>query len=427
MWDTVWSALGQRQRHGAGVFALGSTGQHARLIAPYRDGEPHTPDWDAERAIDEGYKACGWVYRCVAGKAELASSVPWRVWQLEDEQQGTEGRSGKAVMVPDHPYAHVLEHPSDNGAYGRVELISQAAHHLELAGNALIRQVKIGPKRDPKITELIAEVPIGVRPIADRVEWIRGYEYDDGNGSRRVWPRDIMIHARLTDPGDPRWGMSRLQALVRSVSTIQKGETMQLRRLHNDGRPSMVVTDESILDRRAREEAEDRLRDRRDVYQGGFMVLGGKQQLHKMGMSEKDLGLLETLGYNRDLIVIAFGYLPAGFSNDASTYNNIEIFVRHEWQLASRLNATLADAFTRALVPKEEWGQTWVAPDYSEVEPLQRTYVDEAEALEQMTKSGVTTDDAARVLQLPLPPQPGGDVVWRSATMVPDTERFEGE
>ncbi|MEM7048896.1 MAG: phage portal protein [Acidobacteriota bacterium] len=381
-----------------------ASGAPLRSLPGITPGSPYYPDWDAEKASEEGLKASAVVYRCVMGKAEKAASVPWCVWQRADHEDV------KGEPVPNHEYARLIEHPRRDGRYGRAELIASATAHLDLAGNALVRMLRAGIGAKVPM-ELNAEVPVGVEPIPHPIDFISEYQFDDAQRGRGTWPAEEIIHARRVDPGNPIWGLSVVQALARLIDLDVERDRMMLRRMVNDGRPSVILTDEALKTTQEREDVEDWLADRAERYRGGFMVLGGNQGLLSMGMSSRDLQQVESGAFTRDMLAIGFGYLAAGFSNDAATYSNAEIFVRHEWAgPVMSSNRILADAFTRALVPPDKWGEMWIAPDYSSVEALRENFIDKAKALRDLRDAGVALNDAKRYLDMPLPDQAGGDV-----------------
>ena len=388
-----------------------------RMVPGILDKEPHTPEFDPERALREGMKANAIVYRCITGKADRCASVPWRMYELTD--------AGKGKIVDDDPIARLVEFPHRDGAFGRQTLIYRTAMYLEGSGVGLIRKVGggirsrlLGSNAAPA-EELHPESPVGIRPIPDPVRFISGYEYEDAakQGALPRWDGDEIIHIRYEDPLDPYWGLSRLQALARTVDVLGESERLRLRRTTNDGRPSVVIIDPAVTTKEQREQAEGDLFRRRDTLRGGWMVVGGGSaqdgkptvQLHELGLSNVDLEMVSSMAFDRDLIAIAFGYLPAGFSNDAATYSNSEIFVRHEWSLAQAVNRVIAEALTRRLVPREQWGKRWLSPDYSDVEELQEDKPKRATALKDLRDAGVALNDAIQYLDMEIGEQIGGD------------------
>lgn len=394
-----------------------------RILSPLYPGEEHAPDWDIERAYDEALKKCAMVDRCVMGLAEKAASLPLRVWERDEGSKGT--------VASDHPLEDVLNNPRRDPVMGsREELVTRTIAHHRLAGTALtgIRRaadILQGGRQTP--AELVAEDPREVYPVPSKQLKIAQWNYRDGDGRTRAWLREDLVAWRRHDPRNSVWGRSVLQSLALNVDASVQNTTTRLLRATRDGRPGMVLSDKGITSPEDGREKEQLLNARQRRNRGGILLLGGEQQLVAAGMPEKDLGILTSEAFDRDMIAIAFGYLPAGFSNDASTYANSGIFVLHEWSLVQQAMASWCSQLGAFLFTREERRRLYIAPDYSEVQALADANLEKLSKLAALAFKGVAINDLISGLGLPLPLQPGGDVALVPRGMVPLAQAVIGE
>ena len=385
-----------------------------RILEPLSTEEEFQSDFDIDRAAyDEALKKSAMVDRCVTGKAEKGASLPLRVWERDS--------SGKASPVGDHPLDQLLNHPSSDPVDGsREEVVYRAIMHHQLTGNALIgirrardiSRLDASGKAENVPHELEAEDPRDVYPVPSSLRGRRlaQWNYTDGDGKRLAWLREDLAHWKRHDPRNPLWGCSVLQSLALCVASSVEGGRTHLLRMARDGRPGMIIADEGIPNPAKGHEAEVLLNARMRNSRGGIMILSGKQTLVASGMSSTDLGILESMRFDRDMIAIAYGYLPAGFSNDAATYSNTGIFVLHEWSLVQSLMASFCSRLEDFLLTREELKTFSIAPDYSGVQVLADANLDKVKLLADLAFKGLSTNDLIRSLGLSLPPQEFGDV-----------------
>lgn len=377
-----------------------------RVMSPLVSGQEYQPDWSIERAYDEALKKSAMVMRCVTGKAEKAASLPLRVFEANE--------AGRSAAASTHPLNDLLNFPvRDPVEGGREEWISRSIQHHQLAGNALTgitraRDVRQGVSPVP--SELTAEDPREVYPVPDELLTVLQWNFRDGDGKALAWERGDLIHWKRHDPSNRSWGCSALQSMALHVDSSVESARTQYIRARRDGRPSMLISDDRIQTAADLYAAEDLVNARQVNRRGGIMLLGGDQKLVAMGMSARDMSIIESMAFDRDMIAIAFGYLPAGFSNDAATYNNSGIFVLHEWSLVQALMQSFCSRLSAFLLSREERRRLYIAPDYSEVQALQDVQSEKLGKLAELAFKGVAVNDLIRGLNLPLPDQEGGDL-----------------
>lgn len=387
-----------------------------RILSPLREGYEYQSTWDPELAYDEALAKSAMVDRCVTGLAEKAASLPLRVWERKEG-------SSKPVMVSDHEMEDVLNYPSSDPVRGsREELVTRSIIHNKIIGHSftgIVRGVDILKRRgSTKIVGLEAEDPRQVYPIPDKVLKVRQWNYRDGDGRTLAWNREDLSVWKRHNPRNSILGRSVLQSLALTVDSSVETSRTHLLRVVRDGRPGLIISDESIQNKEQRIENEDILNARQRTNRGGIMLLGGKtQSLVSGGMSSEDLGILESMAYDRDMIAIAFGYLPAGFSTDSMTYNNSGIFVLHEWGLVQQNMSSWCSVLASFLFSPEDRKRFLILPDYSEVQALSDANMEGIKTLTDSAFKGVSTNDLIRALGLPLPLQKGGDEVLVPANL----------
>lgn len=376
-----------------------------RILEPLTAGQEFSPEWDIDRAYDEALKKCAMVDRCTYGLSIKGASLPLMVM---------ERAPGGATPAESHPLNDVLENPARDPVLGsREEVVARAFLHYQLAGNSLVgivRAVDItqGGRRVPHL--LKSEDPRQLFPVPDPVKKIKQWNYSDGDGSRMAWKREDLSHWKRHDPRNEIWGRSVLESLALNVDSAVEGSRTHLLRLARDGRPGMIIADENINDPEDGRDKERLLNARMRTARGGIMLLGGAQKLVAAGMSSSDLGILTSMAFDRDMIAIAFGYLPAGFSNEAATYANTGIFVLHEWSLVQAMMSSFLSRLSSFLFTNEERSRFFIAADYSEVQPLVDVTMEKLSMLKELAFKGIAMNALIRAIRLPIPEQKFGDV-----------------
>ena len=414
--STTLAMMGLRSE-GASLFARFNSFSRYR---PFRidpgsgaqHGYPLVSRWDSNRAVKEGLKMSAVLAALIGRLAEKGASVPWWEWRRE-----------KSGRVKRHKMLEWMEAPRADGKIDRSQMMEAAITHMVLNGNALFgiwwegrRRFRIRPR------ELQVENPHGCAPIPDRKKWISGYEWDDtAIGGPRAWDADDIVHViGRPDPTNPYWGWSIVEALATTVDADIAARRMNLKRFLRGGYPGMIITDEDVDTGRSRRELEESLNSRAESYMGAFMVLGGKQKVERQSpLTETQLGLFKAMAHHRDEIAVALGVHPSIFSTDASTMNNMQVSRVEEWKNVVMKVMRIANAFTSKLVPRNKVGEIWYGPDYSGVEELEDIDSKIDRMVKLVSEAQVSVDDAARIVELHLPSQSGGDEPWVQGGWLP--------
>ncbi len=274
---------------------------------------PIYTDLTVRKAVREGYKISGDVYRCVREIVQAASAIPWVVLDKEGE------------IIPDHDFAKVWANPNPQfSGQDNMELI--IAHQL-LVGNSLVQPIIVGGR--PR--EFWIVMPDLIHPIPSSApgEWLKGYEVISIDGSQRIVPPEQFLHFMLIDPGNPYWGTGPLQACARTVDTDNEAQDTQKISMQNRGTPdgvfeveqsgSDVITDEQY------EEAERRVKERylsKERRRMPWVIAGAKW--HQMSLTPVEMDFVQSRLTNKRAIAGAFG-ISSIFLGDMehSTYANM--------------------------------------------------------------------------------------------------------
>lgn len=377
---------------------------------------PHN-NWDPTSGINQGFKASAIVFSCMKLLMQAGSSVPWRVFRTN--QDGTD------ELDRDQSEATVLEFPNDK--ITRKALIAFALVHLGLNGNALFKKVTVGGR----VRELWPILPIGVAPVPDAEEWISGYEIMLPSGIKK-WDVSEVIHAMLTDPMDPLWGMGLIQAAWPVITGDAQSQRWRSDILENGGVPPGAFKDPTLTSDEQAGEAADLLSRRwRDAARGGRpLILTAGTEWVPFAFNSRQMEELERRRLSIDEIRGVFGILPALFSETASKEVLSEA-VRFMWEHGvSPLMDTLSESFTLALIPKKDWGKRWLHYDTSGVEALQKNIVPKSQVYATLVQHGISPDEARTIAGIPGKKIKGGDRSYINAALIPLEEverRLEGE
>lgn len=386
------------------------------------DGVTTTPQNDLSpiSAIKDGFKKSVWVYACVDRLADAASSALWRV-----EKRNGDGEKDWEP-APEDWRTSLLNYP--NPAMSGKEMFYWFSGWLAINGNGLLRRVKGGQNG---VLELWPASPVNVQPLPDNQGWIHGYNImEDGKVKRRVDPEEF-IHARLPDPLNPIWGVGMLQAAWPSVVADISSAEWRKSLYASGGVPPGAITDQSLTTTELVQEAAAQLRLawRRNAKETTPMVLGSGTNYLPFGFSAADMMIPDDRSATRDEIVTAFGMLPAMFSTDAATYDNMRTAVRwmYDNPVAKLLNFT-RDALNLALLSQEEreGDRVYITYDLSQVPFFQAEREAKIEKLALAIRSGISRDDAVNMLDLGLEKTKGGGAVFIESGLTLLSEAAEG-
>lgn len=281
----------------------------------------------------EGYARNPVVYRCVRLIAEAAATLPWLLYEGDDE-------------IADHPALELLVQPNDRQA-GQV-FLEVLYCHLLVSGNAYVQLLSLGD--EPRELHLLRPDRVEIKP--DEAGWPAAYEYSTGT-SKTVLPvgqnKPPLLHLGLFNPLDDVRGQPPLAPAHMALDIHNTASQWNKALLDNSARPSGALVYLAGDGANLTEEQFTRLKQElEEGYSGATsagrpMLLEGGLDWKAMGLSPRDMDFMQAKnGAARD-IALAFGVPPMllGIPGDNTYANyreaNIALWRQTVLPLASRV------------------------------------------------------------------------------------------
>jgi len=379
----------------------------AQLLPAHMNHQPQWSEWDTARAIREGFKASAIVYMCVDKLMKAIASLPWSAFTKQGKEWEPDEES---------PITQLLEHP--NPFMGRQQVMERLTSHLYLGGNAMLSHIIV---RGVPV-ELWPVDVAKVRYVPSRTEFIERYDYDRDGEPVPIKPEEVT-HVMFTDPANPYWGMSPLQAAARVVDTDNEAVRWNKVAMQNRAVPDGVFAFKQMVTRDQWEEARILVKEQYEEKARAPWVMGGGAEFHQMGLTPVEMDFIESRKLSREEIAAVYGVpLPLlGFYENA-TLANIETARKIFWgDTVKPVVEGIANALTRSIVPRfgADLSTTMIAADFSEVEALREDFAAKIATAVQMRNMGIPLNTIIQRLELDIDPVPGGDVPLVPATMIP--------
>ena len=358
-----------------------------RLMPSYRSGKPQFKDWDTERAINEGFKVSTYVYSCVYRIMKAVASVPLKVY--EDGEYN-----------PEHPLQMLLDDP--HPFYSMQDIMERMAAHLYLGGNSIIQIIRLESKGGLPV-ELFPLNPDKVSPVPDQATFISYYEYNIGDKIERLEAKDV-IHDMFTDPANPYWGMSPLQAAAMIVDTDVEAVKWNKVTMQNRAVTDGVFAFKHDLTGAQYKEAKEHVREQYSAKGRGPWVLGNEVEYIPMSLSPTEMDFIESRKMTREDICSIFQVPPPMVGiYDKATLSNIETARKIFWLdgIIPYLKDVL-DTLNKSLA--REFGENVeIKADTSMVKALQENLNEKVEAAYKFKQMGWSLEEINERLDLGFP------------------------
>lgn len=141
-------------------------------------------------------------------------------------------------LLPNHPLQKLLIRPNPQMSWRELALIT--AVYKGIGGQCYLKKVR-------SARGLVVELwpyHIGqMRPIPGRFEWIKGYEYNDGESDWTPIDKADVVHLKwpIVDPDQPWMALSPLISMAREVDTDNEATRYQYALLFNDATPRTAI------------------------------------------------------------------------------------------------------------------------------------------------------------------------------------------
>jgi len=263
--------------------------------------------------------------------------------------------------------------------------------------------------RDGMPVELWPLMPDRVRPVPAPRKYISHYEYDLGDGVKKLKANEI-IHFQFADPGNPYWGLSPLQAVARVVDTDVEAVTWNKVSLQNRAVPDGVfMINAPNATHQQWIEARDQVR-RRYLEKGREPWVLFNVDYKQMSLSPVEMDFLNSRKFAREEIASVFGVLPILIgAMDGTTYNNIHVAKRIFWEdtvipylddIRDSLKLTLLPYFDPAANDNTVADEYRIQYDLSNIAALQDNYAKKVKNAKLLFDMGIPMKQINQRLEL---------------------------
>jgi len=317
----------------------------APLIALSLAGRPNWMARDYASLAQLGVMQNAIAYRCVRMIAEGAASVPFLLYDGEQE-------------IEEHPLLALLSAP--NPRQSGVELFERWYGFLQCAGDTYLQAITL----NGQVRELYTLRPDRVTAVPGPQGWPIAYDYSVNGQTMRIASANgflPVLHTALFHPLSEMCGLSPLEAAQVPLDIHNAGAAWTKSLLDNAARPSGALvykgpdgqpglTDEQF--RRLKNELED-------AYQGATnagrpMVLEGGLEWRAMSFAPSDMDFSDLRNAAAREIALAFGVPPMllGIPGDNTFSNYAQANLSFWRQTILPLVARTSQALTKWLGPQ---------------------------------------------------------------------------
>lgn len=374
-------------------------------------GQGQWPGRNQAEYAHEGYRKNSVAYRCIRMVAQGAASIPWCLYEGENE-------------IESHPILDLLAKP--NPMQDGQSFLEAAYSFIQIGGNLYIEGVAgLGDR----ITEMYTLRPERVKVVPGPDGLPQAYDYTVNGETKRV-PVDLtrddnpILHMKNFHPLDDWYGLSPFDPAAWAIDTHNAAGSFSKAILENGAVPSgaLVVQPDKLGNsaltddqaKRLKAELESRFQGTRNA--GRPMVLEGGLDWKAFGFSPKDMLFTELKESEARDIAGTLGVpgLILGLKGD-NTFANYQEANKTLWR---QTIIPLADrggrALTNWLCPR--YGKNLVLkPDIDNLDALADERVAQWERIEATTFLTVNEKREAVGYE----PIPGGEVLLVPATQIP--------
>lgn len=371
-------------------------------------------EWDARKAVEEGFKSSVPVFSCIKKRYDAVSSIPWVVETLRgDEWEAT----------PSHPLQRLLDNPNPEMSTG--ELMRLLITHLDLAGNGNWKKVRGGMGDIPQ--ELWPLMPYDLT-IHTNQDGTVNYYKQSCNGDQI--PADDMCHFKYTNPDNFYFGQSPLQAAGKSVDVDNAAQSWQKVSMENRGVPDYAISFESDLTLDQYGQARDVIKKQTGTGSAREPIVMSKAKVQQLSLSPVEMDFMETRKFSREEISSVYG-VPSALYADMNEANlsNAETARKVFWlDTIIPLMDELRDALNYCLVPDYPDSENIrIVYDVTNVAALQVNLNERIENANKLWSMGVPFNTLNQRMELGFDDIPGGDIGYIASSVIPTTFDFDSE
>lgn len=373
----------------------------------WRPALPVYPDIDQKNAIEEGFAKNADVYSIVSKKAQMASNIPFYVYQVKKDGQKAlreykqltngdcpnEDAMFKAALLKTKALEQVDERnelsrliSSPSPYLSATEFFEAAYGFLNLTGNAFIGKERLKMGANEGKVQRLYTLPSQYMEIIPNGEWpitVAGYILFLW-GQQGI-PEQDVIHIKYFNPiykqdASFLYGMSPLQAGYKTLAKSNSAEDSAVAQYQHGG-PAGIVYNENIDPGDVNEEmvGEQKKKWESETWgnknRGKVLFSAGKLGYLQTGLSPIDLGILQSeMPTFRQLCRL--WKMPSALFNDSeyATLSNMKEYAKMAYTDAIIPDVIkMRDALNRSLLKDFGMeGQYYIDADFTNVSALQQ-------------------------------------------------------
>jgi HK97 family phage portal protein len=375
---------------------------------------------DDDTYVAEAYQWIPAMYAGVFAIAHSVAQVPVDVYRRR--------KSGKLEVIGDHPLKLLLDAESGNcnPFFPAYSLHEEMQSFLELAGNAFWLLAG-GRAANGGIPEQIYSLPPHrVKPIPGTTRPVDGYEYDLGQGKKKKYAVEEIVHFRYFNPLSQVIGQSSGRAVREEILIEVFAKGMNRLFFKNGATLSGVLEVEDHLDKTEARAILEQFHDTHTGWWNSFKtrLLSGGAEYKPIQPAHKDMLFYEGMKWTREQILMVLGVPPIMVTlMDGATYANAHEQRQQFWQTGILPKLRMRDAALNLhLVPRYGPGLV-LKSNLGGIEALKQSLEQLTAPLERLQRMGALSRNEIRQWastgQMPeLKPLPDGDEYYMPIGMI---------
>lgn len=401
--------------------------------------------------LNNGYQRNITVYSVISTISRVAAQAPWSVYRVKSasaynrvkaiQQQDYSPLQQMALKIakeealepiPGHYLNQIFQHPNEQQSGSEYmenllgfKLVTGDSYELANMGEGSKKIGELWVLPSHNVTILTDEY--GVFPMRER-----GYKMFFGSREIKYEPEEVC-HSKYwgndyNGSGSHLYGFSPLDAAWINILQDNTARDAAVELLQNRGNRGIFTIESDKITgyaefQKMKGHIKEEWRQNTKEYRDKIMPMFGRGEWHNIGLSAKDLAILEICKMNKDDICNAFGVSSILFNNtDASTLDNYKIARK---ELITRavlpLLGTIRDARNRKL--KSDWndGKDKVVCDFDQT-IYTELYDDVWGMAKDMREVGAYTDNEIRIqTNYERIDAPYADDIWKKTADIPVT------
>ena len=342
------------------------------------------------------------VWACIELRANTIASLPFFAYQQINGQR-TLARTSRLYS---------LLHESPNSRMTPFEFWRAMMMNHDLRGNAYAR-IDRAPDG-----EAIALWPMPADQVECKVldDGSLAYFYSFGSTEIALFEQDVL---HLKNLGNGTTGLAKLDFMRSTTDEVTKAQTAASRTFGNGGKPTGILTSESVLSAAQREALKTSFS---QLSEGGvqkLMVLEASLKYQQVSMTPEDQQLLETRNFGVEEICRWFG-MPSILVNQNGVTawgSGIQTILEGWVTLQMRpLLVNIEQATKKRVMTAKQ--RSNMSIEFSLDALLRGSLKDRMAIYAQATQNGIYTRNEARQLEN-MPPDDNGDALTAQSNLVP--------